>query len=42
MSKLKALAAKLREIFQINKPEQDFGIYRNLPGPAFTGCKAGD
>lgn len=30
MSKFQALVAKLREIFQIDRPELDFGIYRIL------------
>ena len=36
MNKFQNLVAKLREIFQIDRPELDFGIYRIL------GARAGE
>lgn len=42
--KFQELVAKLREIFQIDRPELDFGIYRILNARAArstTTCKTG-
>ena len=45
MSKYNELVTKLREVFQIDRPELDFGIYRILNARAgeindFTGVNA--
>lgn len=44
MSNYDALVAKLREIFQIDRPELDFGVYRILnarAGRSTPTCRHG-